>query len=123
MAKTYHPDKWVLVHFDKGKDPHYRVFGSWSGSFLEGDEWRLSSGVTHVDNDVENPNVLIVTNSSGSKYIVPVNNYGTTAWTGHTLESLAGRWSQGDMDVKPLDHWDAVDALLTFPRTPGKKKK
>lgn len=50
MAKDfdYSPDGWVLIKVN-GNDPHYRVFGSWSGGYLDGDAWRLNSGVTSVD--------------------------------------------------------------------------
>jgi hypothetical protein len=44
----YAPDQWELVKIT-GTDPHYRVFGSWSGGYLDGDSWRLNSGITRCE--------------------------------------------------------------------------
>ena len=40
---THCPDGWMLVEIG-GTDPHYRIFGSWRGGYLDGDSWRLNSG-------------------------------------------------------------------------------
>jgi|SRR5210317_1012074 len=48
----YNPEEWILVKID-GTDPHYRVFGSWRGSYLNGDSWRLNSGIVSVEFDGE----------------------------------------------------------------------
>jgi hypothetical protein len=48
----YTPDQWQIVKIT-GTDPHYRVFGSWSGGYLDGDSWRLNSGITSVSEDDE----------------------------------------------------------------------
>lgn len=43
----YAPDKWMLIQIT-GRDPHYRVFGSWSGGYLGSDSWRMNSGIVAV---------------------------------------------------------------------------
>lgn len=48
----YIPDSWRLVEIT-GTDPHYRVFASWSGGYLNGDSWRLNSGILSVEEDSE----------------------------------------------------------------------
>jgi hypothetical protein len=48
----YTPDQWQIVKIT-GTDPHYRVFGSWSGGYLDGDSWKLNSGITSVTEDDE----------------------------------------------------------------------
>ena len=45
---SYHPDYWCVVKVDSN-DPHYRVFGSWSGSYVFGSSWRMNSGIVRVD--------------------------------------------------------------------------
>tara|TARA_B110000977_G_scaffold3549_1_gene4917 strand:- start:2953 stop:3282 length:330 start_codon:yes stop_codon:yes gene_type:complete len=47
---NYYPDKWCLIKIS-GTDPHYRVFGTWSGGYLDGDSWRMNSGITSVTED------------------------------------------------------------------------
>lgn len=44
----YNPSNWVIIKI-KGDDPHYRVLGGWSGGYLDGDGWRMNSGITRVD--------------------------------------------------------------------------
>ena len=44
---TYNPDNWVIVHIG-GTDPHYRVLCGWHGGYLNGDSWKLSSGIEGV---------------------------------------------------------------------------
>jgi hypothetical protein len=42
----YEPDEWVIIKI-KADDNHnwYRVFGSWFGGYVDGDSWRLNSGI------------------------------------------------------------------------------
>ena len=47
----YTPDSWVIVKIEAGQHGTvYKVLAGWSGSYLYGDSWKLSSGiVTFVD--------------------------------------------------------------------------
>ena len=47
----YIPDEWVLLKIPGGI---YKVFGVERGSYLYGNQWKLNSGIKHVDfvNDV-----------------------------------------------------------------------
>lgn len=59
----YSPDKWVII---KPKDKEeFKVLGSWSGSYLYGSSWRLSSGIVGIKQDGD---YYIVQNHSGSIY-------------------------------------------------------
>jgi len=48
MKDTYSPDGWVILKIT-GHDPHYRVFGSISGGYLDSDTWRMNSGIVSVE--------------------------------------------------------------------------
>jgi hypothetical protein len=50
MSK-YQPDWWVLLKITREDETFYKVLGSWSGSYLYGNSWRLNSGVVSVVND------------------------------------------------------------------------
>jgi len=66
MGNQYQPDLWVVVEIkQEGKDPWRRILGSWYGGYLNGDSWRLSSGITRV---VEHDRYYQVHNESGSIY-------------------------------------------------------
>jgi hypothetical protein len=47
---VYLPDNWVVI-FMNGDDPHYRVLAGWSGGYLNGDAWRMNSGIVRVEED------------------------------------------------------------------------
>jgi hypothetical protein len=62
----YKPDKWVILKFKRKDNTWYRVMGSWSGGYLDGDSWRMSSGLEKIE---ENGNYYLMRNTSGSTYI------------------------------------------------------
>ena len=72
----YNPDKWLLIKIG-GTDPHYRVFSSWSGSYVNGDSWRMNSGITRVEEDGDYYKFF---GSSGSCYRCHKEMYGATAY-------------------------------------------
>ena len=49
----YHPDSWVVLKVKAGKGtfPFYKVLAGWSGGYLDGDSWRMNSGITEVKED------------------------------------------------------------------------
>ena len=62
---NYEPDGWVIVKV-LGEDPHYRVFGSWSGGYLGADSWRMNSGIAKTER--EGDTYLLFYGESGSVY-------------------------------------------------------
>ncbi len=62
---TYNPDKWVILKFKKKKEVWYKVFGTWSGSYLHGSSWRMSSGLERIEDAGE---IWKMHNHSGSVY-------------------------------------------------------
>ena len=55
------PDKWVIVKVPQGA----KVLGSWSGGYLDGDSWKLSSGLKSIEEDGD---YYLMHNVSGSIY-------------------------------------------------------
>jgi len=87
---TESPQKWVIVKIT-GEDEkvHYKVFGSWSGGYLDGDSWKLNSGISKVDEDEEN---FYFHGFSGSCYKCRKGKYGiATAYSVSVLDSLIER--------------------------------
>lgn len=81
---TYTPDKWLLVKIT-GTDPHYRVFGSWYGDFVNGDSYRLNSGIKSVTQDGNN---YIFHGATGSEYICHREMYGAHMYGMSVLDRL-----------------------------------
>lgn len=73
---VYHPDKWMLIKIG-GTDPHYRVFGMWSGGYFGSDSWRMNSGITKVTEDERN---FYFNGHSGSIYVCFKEAYGYTSY-------------------------------------------
>lgn len=65
---SYTPTGWAFLRIQvEGCEPVIKVFGSWSGDYLNGDSWRLNSGCIKIE---ENENEYIVYGYSGSQYIL-----------------------------------------------------
>lgn len=99
---TYNPNKWMVIKINS-KNPHYRVFASWSGGYLDGDSWKLNSGITKVKLE---DGFYHFEGSSGSVYVCREGMYGVTGWTGSVLERMikdAKGESDVDIDVLPAD--------------------
>jgi hypothetical protein len=60
----YTCDNWVVIKM-KGDDPHYRLLVGTSGGYLDGNSWRMNSGITEVNETEDN---YYFKGSSGSTY-------------------------------------------------------
>lgn len=74
----YKPDRWVMLKFNVGDETFYKVLAGWGGSYLEGQSWKLNSGVTHVELDGD---YYLFSGYSGSVYKCHKDSYGTTSLT------------------------------------------
>jgi len=61
----YIPDTWVVLEFESEHGKIQKVLSGWSGGYLDGDSWKLSSGITETE---ETDTEYIFTNYSGSVY-------------------------------------------------------
>ena len=79
----YNPDGWVLIKIT-GDEPHYRIFGSWRGSYTEGESWRMNSGVIKVREDDD---FYYFKGYSGSEYKCRKDGYGNLGLYSETVVS------------------------------------
>lgn len=65
----YTPDGYAILKIQTygSDDVVLKVFGSWSGGYLDGDSWRLNSGIIDVKEDESS---YLVTGYSGSQYVL-----------------------------------------------------
>ena len=68
----YTPEEWIIVKINS-VSPHYRIFGSWRGSYTGSDSWRMNSGVTAVEVIGD---YYMFNGSSGSIYKCHKKTYG-----------------------------------------------
>jgi hypothetical protein len=102
----YRPDNWVVIKIN-GPHPHYRVLAGWSGGYLDGDSWRLNSGITKVQKDF---NRLFFHGSSGSTYMCLEGYYGLRDNNAHIYQKLSLAHSIELMDENT--DWEKVDWLI-----------
>ena len=70
MSEQHIPNNWVIV---KVKETGlFKVLGGWSGGYLDGDYWRLNSGITKVELD---GNYWLFYGNSGSIYQCHKDSY------------------------------------------------
>lgn len=96
----YTPDKWVVVKI-KGKSfpLTYKVFGCWFGGFLNGNSWKLNSGITKV---TEKDNCYYFEGYSSSIYVCTKGSYGTHLYGAGVLEDIIKRSQEIDVNVEIL---------------------
>jgi hypothetical protein len=73
VSNNYIPDFWVVLKVPLGGLNFYKVLGAWSGGYIHGNSWRLSSGITKV---VKDNNFYNFENVSGSCYMCHKDSYG-----------------------------------------------
>ena len=61
----YKPDNWVIIEIPKEEKTYSKVLAGWSGGYLDGDYWRVNSGITEVE---EKEDHYLFHGQSGSVY-------------------------------------------------------
>ena len=72
------PDNWVVLKIPDG----FKVFATWAGGYLDGDSWRLNSGIKEVEEDEDNYYFI---GFSGSCYMCHKKRYGVAASYGQSV--------------------------------------
>ena len=89
---TFNPDQWVVVEV---KTPHHhgrKVLASWHGDYIAGDRWRMSSGITKVD---DNNDHYVFHNESGSIYKCFKQSQGMSVYTAALFEDWKTNLPEG----------------------------
>lgn len=114
----YTPDRWIVVRFvsqtDGNPDPiFYKIFGSWGGSYLYGESWKLSSGFDLKSHIAETDERFQVSNFSGSVYDVSKHDaaYGFNSWTWGVYENLVEKAAEHSCEMIALSKEEAFGLL------------
>lgn len=83
----YNPDSFVVLKMTKKDQTFYKVLGGWAGGYLNGDSWRLNSGIEKCEYDVDNDKWRFH-GSSGSVYAVNPESYGIRMATTNVWEQM-----------------------------------
>lgn len=99
----YTPDNWVVLKIKEGKFDRgfYKVLGGWSGGYLDGDAWRMNSGITEVTEDGD---YLLFHGYSGSVYRCYKEAYRLTMANGGVYNALKEKEAfEGQITLMPED--------------------
>jgi hypothetical protein len=109
---NYYPDKWVLVEFDSAKHGKItKVLASWYGGYLNGDSWKLSSGVNKITDTSEGYEFL---NDSGSTYFCHKDAYGMSGYTSSVYSNFVEQIKEANdgSTIRILDEDKVEEAVL-----------
>jgi hypothetical protein len=108
---TYTPDSWTILEMKHGNQITYKVFAGWSGGYLHGDSWKLSSGIKTAE--LDEGGTYLFDNFSGSLYVCSA---GAQRLSGY-MQSLLSGWlahiekDDGGVGIRMLSEAE-IDALL-----------
>ena len=79
------PHAWVILKIPIEGKEYYKIFGSWRGGYSDGDAYKLSSGISSIEDDDTN---YYFNGLSGSCYKCPKNGYGIAgSYASYVLKS------------------------------------
>lgn len=81
----YTPDNWVVIKMTNLGKTFYKLLAGWSGGYLDGDSWRMNSGITGVEPDGDH---LLFNGASGSVYRCHKDGYMLRMNNAHVWASL-----------------------------------
>jgi len=94
----YTPDKWIVVKIEGGKFPlTYKVFANWNGGYLDGDSWKLNSGITKVTKAKKHYNFK---GFSGSVYKCHEKAYGMTCYGLTVIDNIINKSKEAGVTVE-----------------------
>ena len=85
---NYKPDNWVVLKIPTALQASgfiYKVLGGWSGGYLDGDSWRMNSGIARVEEDNQ---CYYFYGHSGSCYQCNKESYGLRNNNYHIYEQI-----------------------------------
>ena len=105
---TYTPDSWVIVKIQYEKyETIYKVLAGWSGSYLYGASWKLSSGIVTFEDKGEHYESL---QDSGSTYILYKSSERMSAIMASTFASFEKQLKGNDDTIEVIDSGDYANS-------------
>jgi len=102
----YYPDSWVILKIKLDGEIAYRVLAGWSGGYLDGDSWRMNSGITRV---VEENKSWEFYGSSGSCYVCRKGAYRLTMATSGVYSKLKDRFGDAVELMPEETDWTEIE--------------
>ena len=97
--KMQTPDSWVVLKITAETGVIYKVLAGWSGGYLDGDSWRLNSGISIV---FEREDSVDFYGNSGSLYRCRKGSYGLRMGTAGIYNDIISRFGDA-VEMMPED--------------------
>lgn len=108
--REYIPDSWKIIKIKTKDKIYFRVLGGWSGGYLDGDSWRMSSGIENIKFSKKD-NMYYIKNASGSTYKCLNNCEGFILITGGIFEKIKEQSVEMGIEVEPIDVANCIKEL------------
>lgn len=102
----YTPDSWVVLKIVNEGETLYKVLAGWGGGYLDGDSWRMNSGIVKATIGGHH---AIFEGYSGSQYVCHRESYRLTMATSGTYNQLKEKFGDA-VELMPEDT-DWVDLI------------
>ena len=60
------PDSWVIIEVNREGEQFQKILSGWSGGYLHGDSWRMSSRIKEILMNVDEDYITVQTESSST---------------------------------------------------------
>ena len=94
------PDSWVIVEVNHEGKRFQKILSGWSGSYLYGDSWRMSSQIKKMEIDIYSDKIVVYT-ESGSWYNLYKSHQGLRMSNAGIYNELKEKYGD-DMEIVEL---------------------
>jgi len=100
---TYTPDAWALIEVNSKEYGKIRkILAGWRGGYLDGDCWKLSSGILKEYSDGD---FIVFPQESGSIYRCHKDAQRLTIYTGSILQQLKDNFKDNpDVSIELIEY-------------------
>lgn len=99
------PDNWIILEITPpDEETFYKVLAGWSGGYLDGDSWRMNSGIAKIKEDGDYIDFI---SESGSIYHCHKDSETLRMNTAGIFNQVMEKW--GEDVVRRVDYSDVKD--------------
>jgi hypothetical protein len=106
MINEYQPDNWVVLKIENNEETIYKVLAGWSGGYLDGDYWRMNSGISECE---EREDCFLFYGYSGSVYKGMKGCYKISMATTGVYQELVDNFGDSVTLMDKDTDWKAID--------------
>lgn len=106
------PSAWVILKINTKGLEYYKVFASWNGGYLDGDRWKMNSGITNIEEDSNN---YYIYGETGSCYKCNKTSYKvSSSYNEGILESILSNAYKVNTKIKKLNNEELNELLNLY---------